>query len=193
MDAISGAISRNFRWTLAVRGIAAIIFGILALTWPSMTLLGLVIIFGVYALVDGVMALTGSLVYRKAVQEWWLILLLAIASIALGILTFVRPQITALVLLLLIAARALVVGGLEIAAAIEYRHVIRHEWLLVLSGIFSVLFGLFVFVYPLSGALAIIWLIGIYALLVGISQVAFSITARPMERVLPAGPEPYPA
>jgi uncharacterized membrane protein HdeD (DUF308 family) len=184
------ALSKHFRWTLAVRGIAAIVFGLLAWALPGITLMALLILFGAYALVDGGMALVGSLVHRKALRDWWLILLVAIASVLVGIATFLRPEITGLVLLFFIAARALVVGGLEIAAAIEYRHAIRHEWLLIVAGAVSVLFGLAVMAYPLEGALAVVWLIGTYAVLVGIAQLVFAIAARPAEIVIPAGPEP---
>lgn len=184
------AISRHFRWSLAVRGIVAIIFGILAWGWPAITLMTLLLIFGLYALVDGLFALVGSVVHRRVLADWWLVLLVALASIFLGVITLVRPGVTALVLLFFIGARALVVGGLEIAAAIEYRRLIRHEWLLVLAGIISVLFGLAVLVSPVSGAMAVLWLIGLYAILVGILQLAFAITARGAEEVLPAEGRP---
>lgn len=178
-------ISTHFRWTLAVRGIAAILFGVLAWAWPSITLLALVVLFGAYALVDGVFAFIGSLVHRKVLKDWWLVLLVAVASVLAGLMTFFRPGITALVLLFFIAARALVVGGLEIAAAIEYRHEIRHEWLLALSGIVSVLFGILVMVYPLEGALTVIWLIGAYAVVVGALQLAFAASVHTGEISLP--------
>ena len=182
------AISKHFRWTLAVRGIAAILFGLLAWIWPGITVLVLLILFGAYALVDGIFAFVGSLVHRKALTDWWLILLVGIASAILGILAFARPEITALVLLFFIAARALMVGGLEIAAAVHYRHEIRYEWLLVVGGAISVVFGLAVLVYPFEGALAVIWLIGTYAILQGVAQLVFAFSARPA--VLAMGPEP---
>jgi uncharacterized membrane protein HdeD (DUF308 family) len=168
------SLSKHFRWTLTVRGLAAIAFGVLALAWPGITLLALLIIFGADALVDGIFAVIGSLVHRRVLTDWWLILLVGIASVLLGILTFARPGITALVLLFIIAARALVVGGLEIAAAIHYRRLIQHEWLLILGGVISVAFGLAVLVYPISGVLAVVWLIGIYAILQGLAQVVFA-------------------
>ena len=176
-----------------MRGIAAILFGILAWAWPGITLLALLILFGAYALVDGGFALAGSLLHRRVLKEWWLILLLGLASIALGVITFIWPGVTALALLILIAARAMVVGGLEVAAAIEYRHQIRHEWLLALAGVVSVLFGVGVLVYPAAGALTVIWLIATYAVIVGILQLAFAVSSRPEELPLATGQPPTPA
>jgi uncharacterized membrane protein HdeD (DUF308 family) len=184
------AISKHFRWTLAARGVAAILFGVLAWAWPGITLLALLIIFGAYALVDGVLAFVGSLVHRKVFKDWWLVLLLGLASILVGVMTFARPGITALVLLFFIAARALVVGALEIASAIEYRHLIRHEWLLALSGVVSVLFAIAVLAYPVTGALAIIWAIGVYAIIMGVLQLAFALSARPWEVGTTVGEQP---
>ena len=169
---------KEIRWSMGLRGLAAGVFGVLALSWPGMTLWALLVIFGVYALVDGVCAVAGSVAARRMLTDWWVMLLLGVFGIALGIITFARPGVTALILLFFIAARALVIGVMDIAAAIRLRKVIRHEWLLVLAGIFSTLFGVLVLAYPAAGALALVWLIGWYALLVGVSQIVFAIVAR---------------
>lgn len=186
-------LSKHFRWTVAVRGIAAILFGLLAWVWPGITLLALLILFGIYALVDGASALAGSLVYRKVLRDWWLILLAGVGSVLLGVMALARPGITALVLLFFIAARALVVGALEIVAAIEHRHEIRHEWLLIAAGAVSIFFGLGVMAYPVTGALAVVWLIGTYAILTGILQLVFAFSHRPAEAMLPTPEQPITA
>ena len=170
--------SKHLRRSLALRGIAAILFGVLALAWPGITLLALLVLFGIYAIVDGIIALVGSFYVRRAMSDWWLILLVGLFSIAIGILTFARPGVTALVLMLFIAARALFLGFTEIVRGVQYRKEIQGEWLLVLGGAFSILFGVIVFAYPFSGALAIVWLIGLYAILYGASILAFSIFTR---------------
>jgi uncharacterized membrane protein HdeD (DUF308 family) len=165
-------------WVVLLEGLAAVLFGVLALVWPDITLATLVLLFGAYVLVDGVFAVVGSLVHRKEYEDWWLMLLTGLLSIAVGILTFVQPGITALSLLFLIAAWALVIGVLTIIQAIQLRKVIEGEWLLILSGIASVLFGLFVFARPGAGALSLIWLIAIYAIFYGALQVILAFRAR---------------
>ena len=174
------AISKHFRWTLAARGTAAIVFGLSVWSWPGIVLMTLLMLFGTYAVIDGAFALVGSLIHRKALRDWWLVLVIAMASMTVGVMTFARPDTTALVLLFFIAARALVVGILEIVAAFEYRHEIRHEWLLALGGAISVLFGVGVLAYPVAGAMAILALIGTYSVLLGIVQLAFAFLAQPV-------------
>jgi len=160
-----GLLTRNW-WVLAVRGLLAVIFGFLAFVWPEITLGVLVILFGAYALVDGLFAAITALADRRTSTDWG-ILLQGIAGIGAGVLTFIWPRVTALVLLYLIAVWALVTGVLEIFAAIQLRKEIKGEWVLGLSGIASVLFGLLLVIRPGSGVLALVWLIGAYAILFG--------------------------
>jgi uncharacterized membrane protein HdeD (DUF308 family) len=154
-------------WAVAIRGLAAIIFGILALIWPGITLTVLVLFWGAYALVDGVFAIITMLTHHTEGNPRWLLLLEGLAGIVAGILTFIYPNITALVLLYLIAAWAVVTGVLEIIAAIRLRREITNEWLLALSGIASVIFGIVIALFPQAGALAVVWLIGTYAIVFG--------------------------
>ena len=108
-------------WVVLLQGLVAVLFGVLALVWPGLTLATLVLLFGAYALVDGAFAVVGSLVHRKEYEDWWLVLLTGLVSIAVGILTFIQPGITAMSLLFLIAAWALVDGVLTIVKAIQLR------------------------------------------------------------------------
>ena len=165
-------------WVVLLQGLAAVLFGVAALVWPGLSLATLVLLFGAYALVDGVCAVVGSLVHLKEYEDWWLVLLTGLASIAVGILTFIQPGITAMSLLFLIAAWELVIGVLTIVQAIQLRKVIEGEWLLILAGIASVLFGLFVFASPGAGALSLIWLIATYAIVYGGLQVLLAFKAR---------------
>jgi uncharacterized membrane protein HdeD (DUF308 family) len=155
-------------WALAVRGLAAILFGILTLIWPGITLEVLILFFGVYALLDGVLSAVSAFVNRKHDRTWWWLLLSGLAGVVVGVLTFVFPGLTAIMLVYLIAARALIVGVIELAAAVALRREVSNEWLLVLRGIFAILFGLVLAIAPGAGALAMVLMIGVYAIIAGI-------------------------
>jgi uncharacterized membrane protein HdeD (DUF308 family) len=165
-------------WALALRGLAAIAFGVLAFVWPHITLTVLVFFFGAYALVDGLIAIIAGLKSHATLKRWWLLLVEGLLSVAAGIVAFVAPGITALVLLMLIAAWAIVTGVFEIAAAIQMRKYITGEWLLALAGVASVLFGGALLFNPNAGALAVIWIIGGYAIVFGILLVTLGFRLR---------------
>ena len=152
-------LARNW-WALALRGLVAVLFGIMAFAWPGITLGALVLLYGAYVLVDGVFAVAAAISGRPGGMPWWALLMEGLAGIAVGIMTFAWPGITALVLLYLIAAWAIVTGIFEIVTAIHLRREVRGEWMLALSGVLSILFGLALVVNPGAGALAVVWLIG---------------------------------
>lgn len=155
-------------WAVTLRGVAALLFGLMALIWPGITLLALVVLFGVYALVDGIVALGSAVIGgRRTLGKRWLLAFEGAAGLIAGIMAFAWPAATTLVLLWLIAAWAMVTGLLEIVAAIRLRSEIRGEWLLALSGSLSVLFGILLVVWPATGALALVMLIGAYAIALG--------------------------
>jgi len=165
-------------WALVVRGIAAIIFGLFALFVPGMTVGFLVLLFAVYAFVDGVFAIAASINRTDHRGNWSGMLIRGIVGILASIAALTLPGMTALILLYLIAAWAVVTGIIEIAAAIHLRRVIRREWMLVLSGIISVLFGLILMAFPGEGILAVVWLIGIYAIAFGALMVGLGVALR---------------
>lgn len=156
----------NNWWTLVLRGIAAIIFGILAYLWPGITFTVLVLFFGAYALWDGVFALIGA--FRTQGERRWSLVLEGLVGIAAGLLTFFWTGAAALGLLLVIGAWAIVTGIFEIVSAIRLRKEIEGEWLLLLSGVLSVLFGVALAIWPAAGLLAVTWMIGAYAVVFGI-------------------------
>lgn len=166
------AIARNW-WALALRGLVAVLFGIGAFVWPALTLAALIILFGAYALVDGIFALIGGIRARS-----WFFIIEGIVSIIAGILAFLWPGVTALVLLAFIAGWAIVTGIIEIVAAIQLRRVITNEWLLIIGGALSILFGIFLLARPGEGALAVIWAIGGYAIIFGIILIALAFRLR---------------
>ncbi|HEY0919553.1 HdeD family acid-resistance protein [Devosia sp.] len=180
-----GIAPRSLRQVLAdnwllflLRGLAGIGFGVVSLIWPGLSLVMLVILYGAYALVDGVIALVAGIAGRSvAVSRWWLVAV-GLFGIAAGVLTFVWPGITALVLLYLIAGWAIAIGVSQIIGAIQLRKEIDNEWLLVLQGALAVVFGLAMFLMPGAGALALIWVVGISAIVYGMLLVLFALKIR---------------
>lgn len=154
-------------WVLLVRGLAGILFGLFAFAWPGFTLLTLVLLYGVYVAVEGFCEIMAAIRGGTMAPRWWLALAGVIALLAAAV-TFLMPGITALVLLYIIGAWAVVRGVFEIAGAIQLRKEIAGEWMLILSGILSILFGLCVFVWPGATAISLVWLIGLYAFAAGV-------------------------
>jgi uncharacterized membrane protein HdeD (DUF308 family) len=159
-------LAKNW-WAVLLRGLAAIVFGILAFAWPGITILSLIILWGAYALVDGVFAIIAAVTGGSPAPRWWMAVV-GIIGILAGIVAFYNPLLTGVTLLMLIAAWAIVSGIFEIIGAIRLRKEIDNEWLLILHGIISVLFGVFLIYSPGAGALAMIWVIGAYAIVGGV-------------------------
>src|SRR5262249_22785130 len=159
--------------TLLLRGIFAIILGIIALVAPGIALLALIFVFGAYALLDGIMAVVVAIQQRNVLPNWGWLLAEGIAGIILGIIAFVWPGETALILLYIVAAWAIITGGLEIGTAFMVR-----SWLLGLAGVLSVVFGVLLFAFPGAGLLSILWLLGVYALIFGIILVIHGVQLR---------------
>lgn len=170
-------LSRNW-WVFLLRGILAVIFGILAFIWPGTTLLTLIILFGAYALVDGIFAIIAGVAGYGTTERWWAEVIEGVLGMVIGLMTLLWPGATALVVLYFIAAWAIVTGILEIAAAIQMRRYISGEWLLFLSGAVSVLFGVLLFIFPEAGALSLIAFIGAFAILFGSLLIVLALRLR---------------
>lgn len=169
-------------WALALRGILALLFGLVALFWPRLTLEVLVICFGAFAMISGIFALVVALGDRKIHAGWGVLLAEGLVGIGVGLLTLFWPIVSALILLSLIAIWALVTGGLEIAIAIWMHRRVGNEWMLLLSGIASLLLGVLLVVFPGAGLQALAWFIGIYALVFGALLVFLSFQWRSLRR-----------
>jgi uncharacterized membrane protein HdeD (DUF308 family) len=181
------ALARNW-WSLVLRGIAAILLAIVTLLWPGITLTALIFLFGAYAFVDGVLALVGAVRAAGAKERWGSLLIEGLAGIAAGVITVIWPGITALALVLIIAAWAIVTGIVELVAAVRLRRYVQHEWLLALSGIASLVFGILMIMAPLAGALVIALFVGGYALAFGVILISLGIRMRGLSNTPLAGP-----
>lgn len=166
------AFAKNW-WVLLIRGILAVLFAVMAFTLPGLTLVTLVLLYGIYAFADGLTAIwVGGLA-----RAWWFVLL-GILGVIVGIFTFIYPGITAVALLYLIAAWAVVRGVFESVTAIQLRKQINNEWMLIIAGILSVLFGVALVANPAAGALAVVWIIGAYAFIFGLMMIVLALRLR---------------
>ena len=159
--------------SLLFRGVLAIIFGIIALAAPGIALFALIIVFGVYAFLDGILAVVVAIQERRILPRWGWLLVEGLAGVALGIVAFVWPGETALILLYIVAAWAIVTGILEIGAAFTVR-----DWLIGLAGILSVAFGVLLIANPGAGILSLLWLVGIYAIIFGALLIGHALQLR---------------
>ena len=159
-------LTRNW-WVVALRGVVAILFGVLALVWPSLTLGILVLFFGSYMFVDGVFAIITAFTNRTGHESWWILLIEGLMGIGAGIITFLRPGLASFALLFIIAFWAITTGVLEIVAAIQLRKEIQGEWMLALGGVISFVLGILLLLFPAAGVLTVVWMIGWYAILFG--------------------------
>ncbi len=170
-------MARNW-WLLALRGIAAIIFGVLTLIVPGVTLFVLVTFFGAYALIDGILAVIHSLRHREENSRWWVLLLEGLAGVVVGVLTFVWPGLTIITLYFFIAIWALFTGIMEIIAAIRLRREIHNEWSLALMGVISVILGILLLANPAAGIFSLVIAVGIYAIVFGALELYLAFRAR---------------
>ena len=182
---VLGQIARNW-WVFLLRGIVAILFGVLAFLRPGITLEALVLLFAFWALFDGVFSLIGSVGAAEAREPWWPLVLIGLLGIAAGILTLRYPGVTALALLFVIAFWSILRGNDLNDAAVRLRDLIKGEWWLILGGIASIAFGVLLVMYPESGLLAVVWLLGIYAVIFGITQIMLGFRLKGMAGELPA-------
>ena len=174
---LASILSRRW-WLLLLRGLIAIAFGVVSWVQPGISLASLVLLFGAYSLADGVLNAWTALEGRREHEHWWVLFLEGLLGIGVGVLTFLAPALTALALLFYIAIWAIATGVLEIVAAIRLRKEIENEWMLIVAGLASVVFGALLMAQPAAGALALLWLIASYAIFFGVLLVILAFKVR---------------
>ena len=177
---LSGFLTHEFSgaWKpILIRSLCAIIFGVIALFWPAASLMALVFVYAIYAFADGFTSIVAAIRGGGAQSRWWL-LLGGIVSILAGVVAAALPGLTAYVFVILIGASAVVRGVMEVFGAFQMHKTAKHTWLLALAGIFSIAFGIILFVSPGISALAITWVIGLWALMIGVTGAVYALKLR---------------
>lgn len=177
---------KRYWWVPVIRGICGIVFGIIAFAYPGLALTTLVLLFGAWVLIDGVFRIVGATAGRASDPDWGFHLIIGILGIVVGVLTFRSPGITALALIIYIAAWALMVGAAEIALAIKLRREMKGEWFLIFMGLASIIFAALLLWNPGPGALALLWLIASYAIVFGVLAIIFGFRLRSLRTLLPS-------
>jgi uncharacterized membrane protein HdeD (DUF308 family) len=186
------ALAKNW-WSLVLRGILGIVLGVISFAWPAITLRALVLLFGFYALIDGVVNISGAMHAVATRERWGALLFEGIIGILAAVAAVGWPAITALALVYIIAAWAIIHGIAEIAAAVRLRRVVRGEWLLGLAGVVSILFGVLIAAAPLVGAVVIAIWFGAYAFVFGVMMLALGFRLRHLHHGIPGSSLPLPA
>jgi uncharacterized membrane protein HdeD (DUF308 family) len=163
---------------IVLRGVAAVAFAAVAVAWPGITLAAMVLVWGAYAVADGVLALVAAWLVRDQGRPFWSLVVVGLLGIGAGVLTFAWPQITALTVLMFIAAWAMLMGAFQVVAAVRLRKEIEGEWLLGLSGVLSMIFGGLMVAYPGAGALAMVTVIAAYAFVFGVLLIVLGFRLR---------------
>jgi uncharacterized membrane protein HdeD (DUF308 family) len=188
-QAITAALAKRW-WLFVVRGLLGIVLAILAFTSPADTLATLVLVFGIFTLFDGILSIFGSVAAAELREPWWPLELRGVLGIAAGIYTFARPEMTALVLVYVIALWAIAGGALEIVTAFEFHDAIQHAWLLVVGGLASIVFGGLAIATPGAGAMALVGIFGFYAAVYGVVYVVFGFQLLGVSRRTSRGQRP---
>jgi uncharacterized membrane protein HdeD (DUF308 family) len=176
---------KRYWWVPVIRGISGIVFGIIAFAYPGIALATLVLLFGAWVLIDGIFRIVGATAGRASDPDWGFHLIIGILGIVVGILTFRAPRITALALIIYVAAWALMIGAAEIALAVKLRREIKGEWFLILMGLASIVFAVLLLWNPGPGALALLWLIASYAIVFGVLAIFFGFRLRSLRTLVP--------
>lgn len=173
------SLFKQIWWVVLIRGILAVLFGIVALVWPDITVWALVVVFAVYAIVDGVVLAFQSIRDRASLDGWGWWLAMGVVSVVAGVVALAWPGITALVLLYVIAFYALLFGLTGIVGGLRFRKVPESGWVwTVVAGVLAVLFGLVLLIFPGEGILGLIFLVGIYAILFGVLLIVMAFQVR---------------
>ena len=173
-----GEILSRYWWMTVLRGAFWILFGIVLLASPGISLLSLTLALGIVIFVDGILNVGNAFAGRHVHDDWWVLLLVGLTGIGVGLLTFYSPQTTALALVFYVAIWAIATGLLQIAAAIRLRKQIAGEFWLILAGLASVVFGVLLIARPVAGALTLLWLFAVYAIAFGVLLILLAFRVR---------------
>jgi uncharacterized membrane protein HdeD (DUF308 family) len=173
-----GEILSRYWWMTVLRGVFWILFGIVILVSPGISLLSLTLAFGIVIFADGILNVANAFSGRKVHDDWWVLLLVGLTGIVVGCLTFYSPQATAIALVFYVAIWAIATGLLEIIAAIRLRKQLAGEVWLMLAGVASVIFGVLLIAQPAVGALTLLWLFAVYAIAFGVMLVLLALRVR---------------
>jgi uncharacterized membrane protein HdeD (DUF308 family) len=171
-------VMTRYWWIYALRGLIAILFGIAALLWPELTITALVILFGAYVVADGVFAIINGASGRGIHDRWWVDILIGLAGIVAGVWAMLYPDLTAIGLMYVIAAWWLFTGIMQVILAIRLRDFISNEWLMILSGLASMVLGIAFLLFPGDGAISLIWVVGVFAIIVGVMLIMLAVRLR---------------
>jgi uncharacterized membrane protein HdeD (DUF308 family) len=171
-------ILSRYWWMTLLRGVIWILFGIVVFMQPAISLVALTVLFGAFALADGIAAIVTAFSGRHEHENWWVLLLVGLAGIGVGLMAFLSPGLTALVLLFYIATWAIVTGVLEVVAAVRLRKEIEGEFWLALAGVLSIAFGVMLIARPGAGALSVLWIIASFAIAFGVSLILLAFRVR---------------
>jgi len=177
-------------WLFLARGFVAILFGVLAIIWPAQAWLALVVLFGAFALLDGIITLIIGIDFSHYFNHWWVVALEGVVGIVIGLLTLFWLRTALQALIYVIAAWAIITGIFEIMAGIRFRLFIVGEWSMIVAGILSILLGILLFVFPAEGLRGLVWMIGIYAIFFGITQIVFSSRLHGFQNLTSSGEVP---
>jgi uncharacterized membrane protein HdeD (DUF308 family) len=165
------------RWLFGLRGVLAVLFGLLAFIWPGATAVALVFLFAAYAMIDGILSIAAAVRNRETNDRWWLGLLEGLVDIAAGVIAFLFPGMAAIAAVFVIAVWAIITGILEIAAAVRLRQEINNEWALGLTGLISVVLGVILVINPGTGLVGLVWAIASYAVVFGLLMIYLAASA----------------
>lgn len=174
----------KYWWAFLLRGILAVLFGIFSLVWPLASIAAMVLLFGAFVFIDGLVTVIHSVQMRETEDRWWVLLLEGLAGIGVGLITFFYPEVTAILLVILIAIWAIATGVIELIAAVRLRNEIKGEWLLGAAGVLSILLGILFMFMPVMGSVVIAYWIGAYALVFGITLIVLGTRMRKLYKNL---------
>jgi len=178
-------------WMFALRGLLAIVFGLLALIWPQQAMHGLVVIFGAFVLIDGIFGLLAGFGTMGSNERWWMALLQGVAGTIVGSMVLMSLDKSAPDLAYFIGACVVISGVIELVAAIQLKHAIPGEWSMIYCAALSILLGILLFIVPGAGPQGLVWVTGLFAIVLGILLIIVALRIRGLQSKIEAAVHTY--